>query len=296
MRGSPRECLVLIVLAAAGALYPAMSRAQAWLPQKGSFVSGIDYNDTFNTHHYDSHGATGDFGHTRALTATFSAAYSPTDRWMLSATLPWVQAEYHGAFAHPTPVDDGRYHDTVTDLRLEAHYQWISGPFAVAPYVAVVIPTHDYITVGHAAAGRGLNEAWIGTFVGKSLDRWLPRTYVQGRINYAFVERIAGIKHDRINVDAELGYFISPRWSVRAIASWQDTDGGIALPTPISHPHFEHHDQLGATRYLNLGGGVAWRVTDRLGTYAVYSTGIHGQNGHALDRGVSVGLSFGFGP
>ena len=272
-----------------------MSSAQAWLPAKGSYSYGIDYNDTFNIHHYDSHGVAGDFGHTRVFTAAVSGSYSPTDRVMLSASLPWVRSEYHGAFPHPTYVDDGQYHDTFTDLRFDAHYQWIDGSFAVAPYVAFVIPTHNYITLGHAAPGRGLNEAWIGTFIGKSLDAWLPRTYVQVRMNYAFVEKVAGVKHDRINADGEIGYFVNPRWSVRAICNWQDTDGGIGLPVPPSNPLYPHHDQLGATRYLNLGGGVAWQATNRLGTYAIYTTSMHGRNGHELDRSFSFGLGYGFG-
>jgi hypothetical protein len=267
--------------------------AQSWLPRAGSGGISLEYNNSLNKHHYDSRGDRADVGHTRVHSAYLSGSYSPSDRWMLTAGIPYVSASYEGAFAHPSEVDDHHFHDTFTDLRLEAHYQAISGPFAVAPYAAFVIPVTDYETMGHAAPGRGLLEGWIGTYVGASLDRWLPRTYLQTRLNYAFVEKVAGIKHDRINVDLEVGYFFSPAWSVRLVGMWQDTDGGISVPIPPSNPLFPHHDQLAATRYFNMGGGIAWTISDHLHTYLFYGSAIHGRNGHMLDQGLSLGISYG---
>jgi len=267
--------------------------AQSWLPLKGSFGYGLDYNDTFNKHHYDSRGNRVDAGHTRIFSATLTAAYSPSDRWLLIAGLPYVEGEYHGDHPHPTSIDNSQYHGTVTDARIEAHYQLIdNGTFALAPMVAAVVPVHDYETMGHAAPGRGLNEAWVGTFIGASLDEWLPRTYLQLRLNYAFVEKVAGVKHDRINADAEIGYFLSSKWSVRLIGNWQDTDGGINVPVPPDDDLFPHHDQLAAARFFNLGGGLAWTVSDSVRTYLIYSTALHGRNAHMQDRSFTFGMSY----
>jgi hypothetical protein len=44
----------------------------------------------------------------------------------------------------------------------------------------------------------------------KSLDRWIPRTYIEGRITYAFVEAVHGVTHDKENVELALGYFCNP--------------------------------------------------------------------------------------
>ena len=44
----------------------------------------------------------------------------------------------------------------------------------------------------HATPGRGLNEELVGFYTGKSLYQWLPRTYVQLKYAYAFVERRGG--------------------------------------------------------------------------------------------------------
>jgi hypothetical protein len=287
--------LALVAIAAAGALYPALSRAQAWLPQKGTSSYSIDYNDTSNIHHFLPNGDELDAGHTRSFTTDFGVSYSPSDRVSLGASLPYVTTAYHGNRRHPTEVDDGDYHSTLTDLRIEAHYQAINGPFAVAPYAAYIIPTHGYETLGHAAPGRGLQELVIGTFVGKSLDLWLPRTYLQARFSYAFVEVVAGVKHDHINADFEIGYFATPRWSLRGMVYWQDTDGGIPVPIPRSNPLYPYHDRLAAVRFLNVGAGTAWSLSDHMSLYALYATAIRGANGHELDRSVSIGIGYGFG-
>jgi hypothetical protein len=189
-----------LCIAALGVLQPSTPAfAQSWLPEADSYSVTFDTNDTYNKHHYDSRGRRGDFGHTRTFTEFLAAAWS----------VPFVNARYRGAFAHPVRVDDGEYHGTFTDLKVEARHQVIDGAFAMTPFVAIVTPTHDYDVLGHAAQGRGLNELWFGTYLGGNLDAWVPRTYVQVRLNYAFVEHVAGVKHDRINGDVEVGYFFS---------------------------------------------------------------------------------------
>lgn len=268
------------------------AEAQAWLPPGGSSGISLEFNHTYNKKHYDSHGDEVDAGHTRTLSEYLSATYSPSDRWLLVAGIPYVKARYRGDHPHPDEIDNGDYHGTLTDLRLEAHYQAINGPFALAPYVALVTPVTDYETLGHAAPGRGLNELWIGTYLGRSLDEWIPRTYVQGRVNYAFVEQVAGVKHDRINIDAEIGYFFTPALSVSIVGQWQDTDGGIGVPVPPTDPLFPYHDQLAATRFFNVATSIAWSINDRVHTYVMYGTAIHGMNAHKLDQGVSIGLSY----
>lgn len=287
---SERVALAAFVVFALVAATP--SRAQSWLPEQGSFAYSLDWNDTYNKHHYDSRGHRIDAGHTRIFSSILSASYSPTDRWAIVAGLPYVRARYQGAFPHPTVVDDGDYHGALTDLRVEAHYQLIDGAFAVAPFVGIVTPVTDYETLGHAAPGRGLSEASIGTFIGASFDRWVPKTYLQLRLNYSFVERVVGVKHDRINADAEIGYFFTPEWSARLVVNFQDTDGGINVPAPLDDELFPHHDQLAATRFLNMGGGGAWTISDNLRTYFLYSAAIHGRNGHMLDSSITFGLSY----
>lgn len=287
-----RETVPLIVLALL-LLRPDDAAAQAWLPEKGNFSLTAAVSDNFNKKHYLPDGEEIDVGHTRTNIVAFSFSYGMTDRLTVTAGIPYVQGKYDGPRPHPTAVDDGDYHGSVTDVHLGLHFQALDEPFALAPYSTVVIPVRDYETLGHAAPGRGLEELWFGFYAGKSLDLWIPRTYIQGRYNYAFVEKVAGVAHDRSNADLEIGYFLSPEWSIRAVVSAVETHGGIPVPVPPTHPLFDFHDQLAAESLLNVGAGASWSMSDRIDIYALYLRSVRGKSGHKLDLGLTLGFSYG---
>lgn len=295
-----------VVLAGAGiflclALVPAVSHAQAWLPPKGSFSYSIDYSDVLNKKHYTSTGDEIDVGHTDLNIASLSATYSPTDRIMISASIPYVKSRYRGpgGGGHNTPIDDGTWHSTLTDLTLTASLQVSDGVVGFAPYLGVIIPTHDYTTFGHSAPGRGLNEVWVGFYTAVSLNEWIPRTYVQLRGNYSFVEEVENIKHDRINGTLEIGYFPSPSWSIRALVTQQWTEGGINVPVLPTDPFYDTlfpvHDILAAEEFVAVGGGGTWIINDRMSVYALYLESIEGSNAHKVDHRLSIGFGYGVG-
>jgi hypothetical protein len=272
------------------------AHSQAWLPPAQVFSVSLSYNDVLNFDHYLPNGDEVDVGHTRTHAYGLSVSYSPTDRLMVTAALPYVVTQFWGERPHPTEVDDGHEHATFTDLRVSVHYQWLERPVALAPYLAIVTPVTDYETLGHAAPGRGLNEAWVGFGIGMNLAERLPGTYVQGRANYAFVEKVAGVSHDRTNLDVEIGYFINPKWSIRALGFWQFAHGGVDVPMPPTDPLYRYHDQLAAESFLNVGAGAAFAVSPRAVVYGTYLTSVRGENGHKLDHGVTLGLTYGIAP
>ncbi len=279
----------------AGLLWAGTGHAQAWLPPAGSASVSLGYVDTWDTKHYTPTGNEVDAGHIRIFTYGVGVAYSPTDRLMFEAYVPLIESEYHGKFPHPTEADNGAYHATVTDLRVGAHYQWLLEPVAIAPYVAFVIPLHTYETLGHAAPGRGLDETWVGVAFGKSLDRWIPRTYVDARFTYAFVEAVQGVFHDKENVEFDLGYFITPNLNLQGMWHWQQTLGGIDVPIQKSNPLFPYHDKLARDNFTNVGISTAWSYSDRVGFSLAYLAGIMGRNGHKTDRSIAVGYTYEFG-
>lgn len=296
--GALALCLALVPLAAQG---------QAWLPPKGTFSYTVDYTDILYKKHFTNDTCYPacnqpnevDVGHTDNQVLSLSGSYSPSDRISVNAMLPVVRTRYRGEFAHDSPVDDGDWHTTITDLQLTVNYQLITGAFGLAPYVGAVIPTHDYVTLGHSAPGRGLNEFWVGTYAAMSLNEWIPRTYVQVRANYAFVEEVVGVAHDRINAMVEIGYFPTPSWNVRLIYSQQWTNGGINVPVNPAQPDFEelneHHDQLTAEEFISVGGGATWVVNERISVYAFYLQALEGTNAHKVEHRLSTGVSYGFG-
>jgi hypothetical protein len=291
------------------AFVPMTAQGQAWLPPKGTFSYTIDYTDILNKKHFTNDScypacnqpSEVDVGHTDNQVLSLSASYSPTDRISVNASLPVVRTRYRGPGlgGHDRPIDDGTWHTTITDLQFTVNYQMLTGAFGLAPYIGGVIPTHDYTTFGHSAPGRGLNEYWVGTYAAMSLHEWIPRTYVQVRGNYAFVEQIADVAHDRINAVLEIGYFPTPSWNVRLIYSQQWTQGGINVPVDPDIPNsailFEHHDQLAAEEFKALGGGATWVVNERVSVYAFYLQAFEGTNAHKVDHRVTTGVSYGLG-
>jgi hypothetical protein len=268
------------------------AHAQAWLPEQGHFMLSTAFSDNFNKKHYLPNGDEDDVGHTRTQMVSLSAMYAPTNRWLVEAGVPYVQARYRGSRPHPSEVDDGEYHGGLTDLHLALHFQALKEPLALAPYIGVVVPLQDYETLGHAARGRGLNELWLGFYAGKSLDPWIRGTYLQARYNYAFVERVAGVTHDRSNASLEVGWFMTPQWSIRALFSAVDTHGGIPVPVPQTHPLFRFHDQLAAEKLRNVGGGVSWSISDSADLYLVYTQSVSGESAHKLDSGLTLGFNY----
>jgi hypothetical protein len=278
-------------------LSPVPSQAQAWLPGKGSYSFGLDFSDSLNKKHYTPTGAERDVGHTDLEIFSLSGSYAPSDRWLINASLPYVSGRHRGpnGGGHDTEIDNGSWHGTVTDLQLTVHYQLLDGPVAVSPYVGIVMPTHNYVSFGHAAPGRRLDEYWVGFYAATSLNEWIPRTYAQLRGNYAFVEKVQDISHDRTNATLEIGHFLTDRWSVRMLVSKQWTHGGIDVPVPLDSPLFPDHDRLAAEEFLNLGAGVGWAVNERLSVYALYMESNEGTNAHKVDHRTTVGMSYGVG-
>lgn len=292
-RGGRAPSLVLF----AGLLWVGVCNAQSWLPAGGTGELSLAYVDTWVTKHYLTDGSTIDVGHVRTFTYGLGAEYSPTDKLMFAASLPLIESGYDGTHPHPSPVDFGGYHATFTDLRMEMHYQLALEPFAITPYVAYVQPTHTYYTFGHAAPGRDLQETWLGMSVGKTLDQWIPRTFVEARFTYAWVQAVQHISHDRENLDADIGYFITPYLSVEGLWRWQQTLGGVQLtacPKCTLGDLYPYHDQLGAAAYTSVGISTAWQYSDTSSFSLSYTTDVAGRNGHKVDSAVAVIYEYGF--
>jgi hypothetical protein len=290
--------------------------AQAWLPPKGEGSVAFSYGNTFIRDHLGLDGTPRDSGHMRTNALTMSVGYGVTDRLALSVDLPYVVSKYWGANPHrkvaggadPPPnwhfIDDGDYHGTFADYRIDLRFQVLRGQAVLTPFAAAIIPSHSYTYFAHSAAGRHVREYLLGASFGEVLDPLVPNTYVQARYSYAFAERILGVHHDRSNVDLALGYFLTPSLDVRAIGSLGYSHGGIELfgsDTPEGQAlrrsiYWPHHDQIGRERYVNVAGGVGYTLTGTVDVYASYVTTVWGENGHKIKNGINVGFALGFSP
>jgi hypothetical protein len=232
--------------------------------------------------------------------------YGLTDDVAVSIGIPWVASKYNGPFPHPlatdfstpSPLDNGAYHSTFQDFRFDVRYNITKRGMVLTPFVGSIVPSHDYQYFAHSAAGRDLKEVQVGTYGAKLLDSVVPGLFVQGRYGYGLTEKILGISHNRSMMDLELGYFVTPRLRLLALGNGQVTHGGLdfTLTSRADLPHivWAHHDQVDHLNFLNVGGGASYAVTDKVDFFGSILHGVAERNGHAIDRGVSVGLSWSF--
>jgi hypothetical protein len=280
-----------------GALEADAVFAQAWIAPGGEGTISLGYQFNDFTGHYTSEGAHLDLGGSRSQVIFIQVGYSLTDRLAIAAGIPYVSAR-NGDDPSPTmaPIDDGRYRSTFTDFRFDLRWNVLKSPFVLTPFSTVLLPSHDYPTVGEAAPGRGLWEVTVGSYVSRLLDPVIPRTYVQGRYSYTWVEENVGISTDRSNAALEIGHFLSPRVGVLAYGAWQETHGGLNFPADVigSPELFEAHDRLLDDDNWKIGGGATYSISDALDVYVSGFKTVAGSDSH-IGGGVGVGLVWSFG-
>ncbi len=308
-RPKARRALLAVLSGVLAASSGAPARAQAWLPPKGEASFSLGYGNVFVNKHYlggannPGDNVESDYGHIRSQNVGIGLTYGVTNRLMVALGLPYLVTKYYGTpgqnfFPHTIPIDDGNYHGTFQDYRIDLSYQALNGPVAVAPFVAAVIPSHSYTSFAHAAPGRDLHEYLLGFSLGGRLDRLLPGSYVEITYSYAFVERLMNIHHDRSNVFLELGYFLTPSLSLRGIGTGIYTHGGIAFESPQTTPPelFPIHDRIGHDSGIDLGGGLSYTLTGATTLNVSYLTQVQGRGGHKIKDALSFGVSYSFSP
>jgi hypothetical protein len=297
-----------------GLLGSASAGAQSWLPPEGEAWLSLGYGNAFTTKHYFGvvdPGVT-DVGHIRGQAVGLQIGYGLTNRLAFSLGIPFSDNRYYCTPAGPcTPhpfstADDGRYHGTFQDFRINLDYQLFTGDVSVAPFVTAVIPSHSYVYFAHAAPGKDLHQYLLGFTAGASLDRVLPGSYLVTMYDYAFVEPVLGINVNRSDFSIELGYFLSfltPSLSVRFLGAGYYTHGGLEYHQPpdlFALPNgqelFLHHDQIGKARAVNLGGGLSYQLNGSTEVYVAYLRSVYGRDVLKIDQGINFGVTWNFSP
>lgn len=275
---------------------PMTASAQAWLPQKGEGRITLSYQNIHVRYHRNYLGEKTDLGPIRTHTSLASFEYGLTRNLAIDADVAHVASKFEG-FVGPVlhgPVDTGDYHPTFQDARIGLRYNVISRSYVLTPFIGVVFPTHDYETRGHSAPGRALREMQMGVNVGRDLEAVIPGSYVHGRYSYAVVEDVEEFNLNRSNAEGEFGYLATRRLSLRFLAAWQRTHGGLDYPKDQDHPHFHDiHDQATRANLVSLGGGGTFSLTRSLDLHADYIRTVAGRNTHA-PRGIALGISWRF--
>src|SRR5262245_37554091 len=282
----------------------ASAAAQAFMPPKGEATISLVASDALIRRHLLP-STVYDRGHSRSQTSTIATSYGLTDRIAISASIPDVRSKYYGTHPHQRSLDDpeyrvspddGNYHSTWQDFGVDVRYRLKHEGVVITPYVALSQPSHSYEYFAHSAAGLGLRQLELGSYVAGTLDSLLPGMFVQARYGYAISERALGISHNQSKVDVEAGYFVTPSLRFFGLGIGHVTHGGIDLSLapapPLPYEVLTHHDQIARENALNIGGGAAMDLNDSIAVFASALRTVAGRNTHALDYAVTLGVTF----
>lgn len=282
----------IITLAAA-----AHAQAQAWLPAKGETSVSIVFSDSFVDEH-NLNGLRDPNSDISTQSMLADVTFGVRDDLSITVSLPVVRSRFTstGTPPHPTILDDGRAHTTVTDLRVDVRYNVLNRRgLVVTPYLTTVTPSHGYEYFAHSAPGRRVNELQVGAYVGTTLDDVLPGMFVQGRYGYGIQEQFLDFSHNRSLASVESGYFATPDIRVFGMVSAQMTHGGLDMsPTArLEWPaaQWRNHDRIMRENFVNVGGGVGWSINDVVDVFGSYSKAVVARNTHVLDRALVFGAS-----
>lgn len=286
-------------------LTPSLGFAQAWVPPKREgfltlTVQSLDAGD----HLFASPIVGGvdfgskrvDLGRVEGQVLVLDGDFGITDKLAVNATLVHVTARYteggrshEGGLAHQDlPIDDGNWHSSLQDARVSLRYMQAKGAWVFTPSAAIVVPLRNYVTLGHAAPGRGLNELQMGIDVGRILFKSRrPRAYFQGAYRYAFIEKVGDKRLERANLLLELGYLAHPRLTIRGFGDWRTSHHNIGTSG------FHHHDQLSPSEWLRAGVGLSTPLGNGFDSFASVAQTLEGED--TMDATtISFGITWGF--
>jgi hypothetical protein len=277
-------------------MVPADAAAQAWLPPRGDLFLSLNYQFLTADRHLFSSPVIGgidrgtrslDVGTIQSQALVLDGDFGVTRRLAVNAAVAFVNSRFVEGGTHG-PIDDGSWHGDFQDGRIAARFMAMNdGSWVLTPAVSYGFPTTDYVTVGHAALGRGLNELRLGLDWGRALS---PRTYLQGSYSYAFMENVGDVSLDRSNLSLEFGYLLSDVVAFQAWTNYQNIHGGLDIAADIGphdldpdHEEFDEllahtHDPAADADFWRLGGGVSFQVDERVELYLNVAQTVWGIN------------------
>lgn len=300
-----------LMLALAPAIWPSVVSAQtAWVPGKGNGSFALAVGNLFTDEQFTYRGDAVSAGESSARIVFLSLDYGLTDRLAVTLAIPFIEKKYEGMRPH-TPgtlddvalrdlpfLDDGNYHGGWQDFSLKLRYNLKAEPVSITPYVALNVPSHDYIFFAQSAIGTQQRNLQFGIDLGGSFEPPLQNFYWQGGYGYSIVEQVRDVNVNFSTVKLELGYLLNPQWSVKLLAHAQKTHGGLDFPVDFvasfTNDQWFHHDQIQRTDFLNVGFGVDYRLSGNWGVFGSYGTTVWGENTYVIDHAVTVGLARSF--
>jgi len=306
-----RARLFVVMLLAAVA--PAFAQhSDTWVPGKGHGSLSVAYQHLYIRYHTDSHGNRQIPGTIRNRNLLLDVDYGLSDRLAITASAAFKSNRYDqripGSAHDPGGLDDdhgeqllddGRYHGGWQDWNLALRYLWIDRPhLAVTPYIDYGQPLRDYTVFAHSAVGTGQKQLEAGINIGGRFPAPAQNLSWRTGFGYAYMEKEGDRRVNHGTWDAELGYFLTPRLTVRGVIVVRRTHNGLDFPEDYASSHvddvFFHHDQNIRNDFLNVGAGVDYQLSDRYTAFANLGRTLRGDNTHLIDYALTLGVARGF--
>lgn len=233
----------------------------------------------------------------------FDVDYHLTERWTVSAGIPYVHKRYQGPGQHdplsldpPRPwienVDQGDWNNDFQDFHFGMKYLAKDGPLVIEPFAFYGVPSNDYPFFGHAAVGQQLWKFDVGTSF--TYFPGLSNAYYRADIAYVFVEETLGYSINHWRVFGEAGYQFSPHWTGRLFFLLKDGDGldfPDDFPPPRTTEMWYQHDRLVKHNYLNAGIGLDWNLESGYQLSANFMVQPWQEQVHTMEYAFTIGVS-----
>ncbi len=247
-----------------------------------------------------------DLGKITAHTVQLDVAYNLNERWTVSVGVPWVMKKYDGPLdIHNHQLldfprdrknrDDGSYYRKFGNYEIGAFRHFQYRDYSITPLVLLEIPSNPYTYFALSAPGDGLKKMSLGLQVSAPIG--LSNFYTRGEYMYTFVEEAPGsVNVDHHRFQGELGYFVNPRWSLRAFALGRVGNG---LDFPEDYPNFTdevwyEHDKTMSHEFVNLGLGLTCQLNSKYSVSTWTQRMVWGRNSNTNDTALYVQVGFSF--
>jgi len=281
--------------------------AQSWLPSQGEGTVSILYQNNIDRLHVFSNGLTKDRGHVYFNAVVLSSDFAVTSRIAVSFSLPYMDGKYSGPYPHDlvrgqpgtlVAVDNGHYHGGFQDFNFTVRYALTpKRSWQITPFSQVTVPSHAYTGFGHAAIGLDEHEYRAGVNVGRRLDPFLPRAFVQGQYALGLTPVVAAnIAPKRSYGELQFGYLASRRFTLQVSSVLVFSHNGIDLdynlfPGNLTDEQYLNHDRISRSRLLDAAGSVAYQANSSTNVYVSLGRSLWGINGHLRYLVTTVGFT-----
>lgn len=253
-----------------------------------------------------------DIGHTESNVLLLSADYALSDRWIVTASVPWIKKRHRGALPHnpqvdfvdyvppdSSRIDDGNYHSDWEDFYGGLRYVAKSGPLTIQPFIAVGVPTNDYPVYAHAAVGRNIWHVPVGAAFG--YQPYFSDFHYSGDIAYVFTEKTLGVDISHWLAHASIRYYVNNRFAPKVFATIKHVTAGLDFPddydlNDLDNARWYNHDRMIKHNYINGGLGFDWVINDRYQASVSAFTMVRPEQVNKIEYAFTVGITRFFSP